>query len=233
MNERKEINLNTELKNAPLFSALNGKQLDMLYHVGTVKKFPKGYTVVRQGEPGDIFYIVVSGVVKVALFNKDGKEIVLSVLKAGDFFGELSLLDNEPRSACVIVVEDSSLFMLTRNSFYNLITTQTDILKKVLKEICSRLRHADEKIESLAFLDVYGRTVRVLQQLAHDQGVKIENTIEIQHAPTHQELSNIVGTSRETISRIITLLKGNRNLVSYKGRTVVLREVSPEQSQDS
>ena len=92
------------------------------------------------------------------------------------------------------------------------------------------MRHADEKIESLAFLDVYGRTVRVLQQLAHDQGVKVENTVEIQHAPTHQELSNIVGTSRETLSRIITLLKGNKNLVSYKGRTVILREVSPEQS---
>ncbi len=230
MNKGKEINLNTELKNVPLFSALNERQLDMLYKVGTVKKFTKGYTVVRQGDPGDIFYIVVSGVVKVTLFNKDGKEIVLSVLKSGDFFGELSLLDNEPRSACVIVVEDASLFMLTRNSFYDLITTQTDILKKVLKEICSRLRHADEKIESLAFLDVYGRTVRVLQQLAHDQGVKVENTVEIQHAPTHQELSNIVGTSRETLSRIITLLKGNKNLVSYKGRTVILREVSPEQS---
>lgn len=233
MNKGKRINLNSELKNVPLFSALSEKQLDMLYHIGTVKQFSKGYTIVRQGDRGDIFYIVVSGVVKVSLLNKDGKEIVLSTLYAGDFFGELSLLDNEPRSANVIVIEEASLFMLTRSCFYDLITTQTNILKKVLQEICSRLRHADEKIESLAFLDVYGRTVRVLQQLAHDQGVKVKNTIEIQHAPTHQELSNIVGTSRETISRIITLLKGNRNLVSYKGKTVVLREVSQEQSSDT
>ena len=108
--------------------------------------------------------------------------------------------------------------------FHRLITAHPDILRKVLNEICGRLRHADEKIESLAFLDVYGRTISVLQQLARDRGIKTKNGIEILNAPTHQELSSLVGSSRETITRIIKLLKESRNLVSYKGQKVILRE---------
>ena len=226
MNGAREIYFNTQLKSVPLFSNLSNRQLDILYKAGVIKKFTRGDVIVYQDDPGDTFYIVVSGRVKVTLLNEDGKEIVLSILKGGDFFGELSLLDNAPRSANVIIVEDTSLFSLTRTQFYQLISARPDILRKVLKEICTRLRDADEKIGSLAFLDVYGRTIRILQQMAHDQGIKTRNGIEILNAPTHQELSNMVGASREAITRIIKILKENRNLVSYKGRRLILREYS-------
>lgn len=226
MNETKEIQLNTHLKSVPLFSNLSDRQLNILYKAGVINKSEKGNIIVHQYEPGDTFYIVISGRAKVTLLNEDGKEIVLSVLKGGDFFGELSLLDNEPRSANVIIVEDTSLFSLTRTQFYQLISARPNILRKVLKEICTRLRDADEKIGSLAFLDVYGRTIRILQQMAHDQGRKTKNGIEILNAHTHQELSNMVGASREAITRIIKILKENRNLVSYKGRRLILREYS-------
>src|SRR3989339_1341890 len=188
MNGAREIYFNTQLKSVPLFSNLSNRQLNILYKAGVIKKFTRGDVIVYQDDPGDTFYIVVSGRVKVTLLNEDGKEIVLSILKGGDFFGELSLLDDEPRSASVIIVEDATIFSLTRTQFYQLITVHPDILRKVLREICSRLRDADEKIGSLAFLDVYGRTIRILQQMAHDQGIKTRNGIEILHAPTHQEL---------------------------------------------
>ena len=224
MNETKEIQLNTHLKGVPLFSNLSDRQLNILYKAGVINKSEKGNIIVHQHEPGDTFYIVISGRAKVTLLNEDGKEIVLSVLKGGDFFGELSLLDNEPRSANVIIVEDTSLFSLTRTQFYQLISARPNILRKVLKEICTRLRDADEKIGSLAFLDVYGRTIRILQQMAHDQGIKTRNGIEILNAPTHQELSGMVGASREAITRIIRILRENKNLVSYNRRKVILKE---------
>ena len=113
--------------------------------------------------------------------------------------------------------------MLSRKQFYQLITASPRILEKIIKEICTRLRRADEKINSLAFLDVYGRTLMVLQQLAHGQGINTKHGIEVSHAPTHQELSGMVGTSRETITRIITVLKKNKTLVMYKGRKLILR----------
>ena len=224
MRDVKEVLLNTQLKSVPLFSNFSDKQLDLLYKVGVIKRFEKGCIVIYQDSHGDTFYIVVSGRAKVTLLNEDGKEIVLSTLKEGVFFGELSLLDDEPMSASVIIVEDAMLFLLTRKQFYQLILEHPDILRKVLKEICTRLRHADEKIESLAFLDVYGRTIQVLQEMAHDRGIKTKTGIEILHAPTHQELSTIVGASREAITRIINVLKKNRNVISYKGRKIVLRE---------
>lgn len=208
----------------PLFSSLNASQLDILYKTGLIRNYQKGSIIVQQNAPGDTFYIVISGRAKVTLLNEDGKEIVLAVLKEGDFFGELSLLDNKPRSASVIIMEDATVFSLTRTQFYQLITVHPDILRKVLKEMCARLRDADEKINSLAFLDVYGRTLMVLQQLAHDHGINTKHGIEISHAPTHQELSSMVGTSRETVTRIITVLKKNKTLVMYKGRKLILRE---------
>lgn len=224
MNKTSEIQLNTHLKSVPLFSNLSDRQLDILYKAGAIQRFTKNCIIVNQNDSGDTFYIVVSGSVRITLLNENGSEIVLSILKEGDFFGELSLLDNEPRSASVITMEDVTLFLLTRRQFYQLIITYPDILRKVPKEICCRLRNADEKIGSLAFLDVYGRTIRVLQQLAHEQGIKTRNGIEILHAPTHQELSSLVGTSRETVTRILKVLKENRNLISYKGRKLILRE---------
>lgn len=219
------IQLKTHLKQVPLFSSFSDEQIDILSKVGIVKKFTKGYLIVNQDDPGDTLYIVISGHVKVSLLNEDGKEIVLSLMKEGDFFGELSLLDDEPRSASIIAIEDAVLFLVTRRQFYQLIASHPVILRKVIKEICTRLRRADEKIKSLAFFDVYERTIRVLQQLARDHGIKTKNGIEVLHAPTHQELSTMVGTSRETITRIIKVLKKDRSLVLYKGRKVVLRDI--------
>jgi CRP/FNR family transcriptional regulator/CRP/FNR family cyclic AMP-dependent transcriptional regulator len=223
MNGTKEVQLKMYLKGVPLFCNLNDGQISVLSRISVITPFKKGRIIVHQKGSGDTFYIVVSGRVKVTLLNEDGREIVLSFLTKGDFFGELAILDNEPRSANVIAVEDTGLFLITRAQFYQLIETHPHILRKVLKEICARLRHADEKIESLAFLDVYGRTVRTLQQLAHNHGIETKGGIEILHAPTHQELSCMVGTSRETVTRIITVLKKNKTLVMYKGRKLILR----------
>jgi len=218
------LQLNAQLKGVPLFSGLSEVQLDMISRTGIIKRYSKGHLVMQQNSLGDTFYVVVSGSVKVTLLSMDGKEITLSILKQSDFFGELSLMDNEPRSANVIVIEDSTLFLLTQKQFHQLITTYPDILKKVLKEICTRLRHADEKIGDLAFLDAYGRTISVILQLAHERGTKTKNGVEISYAPTHQELSSMVGVSRETITRIIKVLKENKTLISYKGRKVILRK---------
>ena len=224
MNNANNAQLKTHLKGVPLFSSLTDDQLVMVAQTGVIRRFAKGQVILNQSSPGDTFYIVISGHVKVVLLHEDGREIVLSLLKEGNFFGELSLLDNDPRSATVIAVEDTTLFMFTKRQFYQLIETYPSILKKILKEICVRLRHADEKIESLAFLDVYGRTLLALHRLANDRGIITKHGIEISNAPTHMGLSSVVGTSRETITRIITVLKKNKTLIMYKGRKLIMRK---------
>jgi CRP-like cAMP-binding protein len=224
MNTATYAQLKTHLKDVPLFSNLNDAHLAALARTGNMKRFSKGQIIVNQSSPGNTFYIVISGQVKVALLHEDGKEIILTLLSEGNFFGELSLLDNDPRSASVIAAEDAALFILTRKQFYQLITDNPRILEKIIKEMCRRLRRADEKINSLAFLDVYGRTLIVLQQLARYQGVSTKHGIEIHHAPTHQELSGMVGTSRETVTRVIAMLKKNKTVIMYKGRKLIMRK---------
>lgn len=212
------------LKDVPLFGAMNDTQLAALARTGNMKRFSKNQIIVNQSSPGNTFYIVITGQVKVALLHEDGKEIILTLLGEGDFFGELSLLDNDPRSASVVAAECTTLFTLSRRQFYQLITANPRILESIIKEMCRRLRRADEKINSLAFLDVYGRTLIVLQQLARYQGATTKHGIEIHHAPTHQELSGMVGTSRETVTRVITVLKKNKTILLYKGRKLIMRK---------
>ncbi len=217
------------LKNVPLFFNLKNEHLDILYKTGRVIKYNKDYVIFYQGNSGDVFYVVVSGSVKITLKNDEGKEIILSILKEGDFFGEMTLFDNQPRSANAIAMEKLTLFVLKREQFQKLITTNSDILQRVFKEISLRLRHANEKIGSLAFLDVYGRVIRLLEQLANEHGDKTEKGIQVFNVPTHQEIAGLVGASRETITRVIKLLKANQTIISYKGRELILREVTPNQ----
>lgn len=219
-----ETNIYLHLKNVPLFNSLANEQLKTLFRAGITKRFPKDHVIFYQHDHGDTFYIVITGKIKITLLNEDGKEIVLSLLKEGDFFGEMSLMDDETRSVSAVCVENTTLFLFTRNQFHKLISNYPGLLTKIFTEICSRLRHANKKIESLAFLDVCGRTIQLLQQLKLEQGEKTNAGIEISHAPTHKEIASMVGASRETITRIIKVLKDNNTLVSYKGRKVILRE---------
>ncbi len=215
--------LNSYLKKIPLFSSFSDDQLDLLSKAGIMKNYPKGSTIVSQHDPGDTFYSVVSGRVKVSLLHEDGNEVVLCILKEGDFFGELSLLDKEPRSASVISLTDTSLFLITQGRFKHLITSNSGILEKVLQGVCKRLRDANETIKNFACLDAYERTLLVLQQLSLTQGTRKGNYIEIFHSPTHEELSKAVGVSRETISRIIQVLKKDKQLISYTRRKIIMK----------
>ncbi len=211
------------LKKIPLFSNFNSDQLDLLYKAGITRNYPKGSTIVSQRGPGDTFYVVVSGRVKVTILHEDGNEIVLHILKEGDFFGELSLLDNEPRSASVISLTETTLFLITQGRFKQLITSNSGVLERVLQGICKRLRDANETIKNFACLGAYERTFFVLQQPALIQGTRKGNYVEIFHAPTHEEISKTVGVSRETVSRIIQALKKDKKLISYTRRKIILR----------
>lgn len=146
-----ETNIYLHLKNVPLFNSLANEQLKTLFRAGITKSFPKDHVIFYQHDHGDTFYIVITGKVKITLLNEDGKEIVLSLLKEGDFFGEMSLMDDETRSVSAVCVENTTLFLFTRNQFHKLISNYPGLLTKIFTEICSRLRHANKKIESFGF----------------------------------------------------------------------------------
>lgn len=211
------------LKKVPIFSDLNKKELQIILETGELRRYAREEGIIQQGESGNTMFFIVSGKVKVVLSGGHKEGIVLSVLKEGEFFGELSLIDDEPRSCNIIAIEESSLFVLTRNLFHNICKIHPEIIIKVLREMARRLRKADEKIGTLAFLDVYGRTVQVLYEIANDTGNAVEDGILIERFPTHHYLASMIGTTRESVSRVIHSLRKTGHLKYLKGRKVVLR----------
>ncbi|MDP2983188.1 MAG: Crp/Fnr family transcriptional regulator [Candidatus Latescibacter sp.] len=205
----------------PLFSSLKDEELEAIARVSVLKNCPKDTLILIEDEEGDALFIIREGKVKVTSFSETGKEVIFSILGVGDFFGDMSLLDGKPRSASVISIEESSVYILRRADFHSIIEKHPNIALKLLKELTSRLRKADERIESLAFLDVRGRVAGILLQLAEESGEKTPEGIVIRSRPTHQDLANMVGTTRETVTRILKQIE-NGNYITLSGKDVTI-----------
>jgi CRP-like cAMP-binding protein len=211
-----------------LFAELDDRELSSIAAVAKSRRYSKDDVVFHADESGDIFCLIKEGQVKVTMISPEGKEIILSMLGPGDFFGEMALLDNEQRSATVIATEPLELVTIWRSDFLQILQENFSITKKVLAELSRRLRRASNRIESLATMDVYGRLARFFLELAREQGKSLDNGYIAVTRPTHQSIANMIGTSRETVSRLIhDLMK--QNLLLSEGKTVYLRESALDQ----
>lgn len=213
----------TLLEKVPLFSGLSEDGLKRLAQSTTTKGYPKDHTIVEENEIGETLFMILSGKVKVVNIGPDGKEVILSVLGPGEFFGEMSLLDDEPRSATVISMEKTEMMLLRRKDFLNLWETNKEILSRVLSVISGRLRHANAQIRSLALVDVMGRIARLFLDLAEKEGRKLLDGSVVFRRPTHQEIASMVGTSRETVSRMIGDL-AREGYIKISGKDIIINE---------
>lgn len=211
-----------------LFAELDDRELDAVAAVARPRRYARDEVVFHAYESGDIFCLIRSGKVKVTMNSPEGKEIILSLLGPGDFFGEMALLDNEPRSATVVATEPLELLTIWRSDFLQLLSENFAITRKVLAELSHRLRDASLRIESLATMDVYGRLARFFIELARASGKTLDNGYVAVTRPTHQAIANMIGTSRETVSRLIhDLMK--RNLLLSEGKTIYLHQQTLDQ----
>ena len=184
------------LATVPLFNGLDRTELEKFAEVTREKSYPKGSVILFEDDPGDSLFVVRDGRVKVVLIGEDGREVILGVLGVGEYFGELSLIDDRPRSAHVIAMEDSNLLVLRREDFRKRVESSPSVAWSLLTELSRRLRRADDKIGGLVLLDVPGRIARLLLDLAEESGTNaIEKTL------THQTIAQMIGASRETVSR--------------------------------
>src|SRR5258706_12852613 len=149
------------LKAVPLFSSFPEDQLRMLAAVVTRKSAPRSTTVMAGGDATDSLYIVLSGRLKVMMSDADGKEVILSILGPGEFFGEMGLIDDAPRSASVVAIEACELLSIAKRDFKKCLAENFEMAMAGMRGLVRRLREADRKIGSLAPLDVYGRVARL------------------------------------------------------------------------
>jgi CRP-like cAMP-binding protein len=206
---------------SPLFRGCSAPALDDLIRRLQVRTRPAGSVIVAQDEPGDALYVIAQGRVKVALFGENGRELTLSLLGPGDFFGEMALLDSRPRSANVVAVDDAMVLAFTRDAFRAHLSAHPQTAVNFLGELIGRLRRADETIAQLALHDVESRLTRTLLRLAREDGQSVDGGLLLRKRPTQQDLANMVGSCRETISRTFTSMI-KRGLMVPHGRALLL-----------
>jgi CRP/FNR family transcriptional regulator, cyclic AMP receptor protein len=211
------------LKDVPLFAGLDNDDLGRLSALLSEKHYPRDSVIVSATDPGDALYIVAEGEVKVSLWSDNGREIILSTLGPGSFFGEMSLIDGEPRSANVACLSDALLFRLGRREFLQAIRSYASIAVNVMTEVCVRLRRADESIGNLALLDVYGRVARYLLEQCEEEGDEVPEGFLLTKIPTQQHIASRIGTSRETVSRALSEFQ-RRGFIEQRGKGLLVRE---------
>lgn len=207
----------TVLRALPIFETLDDECLKPLMRVAMLRAIPRHTVVLNAGDSTDNIYFVLSGSLKVQVSDEDGREVILSKLGPGELFGEMGVLDENPRSATVLAVEPSQVVVMGKADFKQCLIDNPDVSLFIMRNLTKRLRMADRNIESLALLDVYGRVARLLLESAETvDGRKV-----VTHKLTKQDIGKMIGASREMVSRVMRDLTA-QGLIEERDGQVIL-----------
>lgn len=205
------------IRNVPLFATLAERHIDMLAAVIQRKAYPRGAGILKTGEQTASLFIIVSGAVEVVVSNRQGDEVILDILKPGEYFGEMGLIDDLPRSATVSAREACELLILSKKDFSSCLKDNFVMVFALQRGLVSRLRGANSKIGSLALLDVHGRVARVLLEMAET----VDGRQVVKKLPK-QDIAKLIGASREMVSRVLRNLQSQGH-IQMVGSTIILK----------
>lgn len=188
-------------------------------------EFSRNQVIFHENDNGTALFVILKGRVKVSLVRPDGKEAILAILTPGEFFGEMALLDNRPRSASVVVLEPTTVMILTRSDFMQMIEANPQIIHNMIIPLVTRLRKADKKIADLAFLDAIGRVSGVISQMAEESGEEVGEDIIIRNRPSHEQLGMMAATTRETVTHCMATLE-RRGYILSDGRDLIVFSIN-------
>lgn len=210
------------LRRIHLFADLTDRESDIILDLMREKVVAKGTAIFHQHDAEGGLYLILAGSVKISRTGRDGRDVTVAVLHAGNFFGEMSLLDGQPRSAGATSRETTRLLLLDREHFQRHVLTQARIMAKLLRELSKRLRAADQTIENLALGSVADRLICLFGHLGRRNPLK-NGTGFIERAPTHQELAEMVGSSRETVTRALAAME-KEGLLTIEQKRITLHQ---------
>ncbi len=191
------------LRSVPLFNNLSEMELEHIASICEKKGMRKGAQLFRQGEAGDTFYIIVNGAVKIYNQSDDGKEKIITVFRAGDSFGEFSIIDGEARSASAATVEDSVFLTISREAFHVLMERHFSITFKIIQQLVARLRKTNQQVMDLVFLDAKTQIIKTLITLANEHGQRSGHKIKLDLRFTDTEIAKLAGISHELTAYVI------------------------------
>lgn len=206
---------------APLFAQLPISAIEDLSSRVTIRRVAAGSSIISQDEPGDSVFVIMNGRIKVVIFGENGREVTLSLLRQSDSFGEMAMFDQTTRSANCLAVEPTTLLVLSREDLHRHMASHPRTAMNLLGEMARRLRRADETIAQLALCDVNERLIHRLVDLAREEGTASPEGLLVRRRPTQQDLANMIGSCRETISRAFNQLARD-GLIIPRGRALVV-----------
>jgi CRP/FNR family cyclic AMP-dependent transcriptional regulator len=213
----------TFLQTLPMFAEMDESELSQLAADLKRRSFATGQAVFYQGDPGTAAYIIESGRVRIYVHAPDGQELSVVLCGPGDMFGEMSLLDSRPRSATATAMEDAVLLVLYGDDFYRHLHQSHQLALNLMLTLSTRLREANENVQSLASLDVNRRLIKRLLSLARRQGTVMEEGVRIRGRLTQQALASLISTSRESANRALRALERKGLIDVRHGRIVLLK----------
>lgn len=202
------------LRSFSVFRPLADDKLESVGRVAMMRRVSRSSAVVHAGDRTDFVYFIITGTAKVLVSDEEGREVILSMLGPGDMFGEMSVLDENPRSATVLAVTPVTLVAISKTDFRRLLAENFELSLQIMRSLVGRLREADRKIESLALMDVYGRVARLLVEMS-EQG---EDTRVVNRKISKQDIAKMIGASREMVSRVMKDLQTRGLIREANGR---------------
>ena len=211
------------LRQVPFLAPLDLSDLEQLASAVSRRKYLNGDTIMRKEDEGQSLFIVERGSVRVYLPSLQGADLTLALLGPGDFVGDLSLLDGQPRSASADAMEDTNVLILERSDFIELLRSRPDAAMAVMTVVAKRLRNTDEMASDLAFLDVAGRLAKKLLEMASTHGVDRDDGTLLDVNITQEQLANMIGVTRESVNRNLGRFR-QEGLISSQGRRIILHD---------
>lgn len=215
-------NKNNFLKKTEIFASLNDSEMNEIIDKMVVKQFSKNETILYEEDTNEFMYIILLGKVKAVRTTEDGKEIILAMHKSGSFFGEMALIDGKTMPASVIATEDSLIAIISKQDFFSIIFHQNKVTKNLLEILCARLRRCWDTIQLLNFNNATHRTKMLFLMLADEYGEKTPEGMTLKIKMTHQDISDMTGLTRESVTRVIDKLQKSKEIVILKNRFICL-----------
>ena len=210
------------IKKTQLFFSLTDNETDQIINKIALKQFKKNETILHEEDTNEFMYLILSGKVKAVRTTEDGKEIIVAIHQSGSFFGEMSLIDGKTTPASVIAKEDSSIATITKNDFFSIIFSQHKVTKNLLEILCLRLRKCLDTIQLLNFNNASQRTKMLFLMLSDEYGEKTSEGVLLNIKLTHQDISDMSGLTRETVTRVIDKLQKSKEITILKNRLIRL-----------
>jgi CRP/FNR family cyclic AMP-dependent transcriptional regulator len=207
-----------------LFAGLSKAGLQMIARIAEQRQYRRDQAIIKAGEPGHVFFLLIEGAVRVSIEGDRGKAITLAILYPNDFFGEMALLDGLPRSATVTAVRESQVLVMARKDFLECIQTVPQIATKMIVTLSLRLRRADRQVANLALLSAPRRVAHTLLDLARGHGYRTDKGVAIDLPLTRQELAALAGVSRETFARLLSKFQ-QLGVLTVEGRRLLIPDV--------